>query len=160
MTLASSRLRTTVALAFAGLFAAACAAGGGPDTPARSPAPAAPAERAAGLASGVYTAEQAEVGGQYFNRACADCHSAREFSGTDFAYAWDGSTVGRLVQFISETMPEDDPGGLTMEQYLAVTAYVLQLNDYPAGPEPLVHDPEFLETLRFGADTDAAPAPR
>ena len=34
-------------------------------------------------------------------------------------------------------MPQTNPGGLTATQYLAVLAYILQQNKYPAGPAPL-----------------------
>lgn len=144
----------SAALPFAAvLLLAGCAAGGSADPAARAPAPAALAERAqpaVGLAAGAYTGAQATAGAGYFRESCAECHEPSEFTGADFADSWDGATVGRFVEFITESMPRRNPGSLTTEQYLAVTAYILQLNGYPTGPEPLPDDPEFLATLRLG----------
>lgn len=142
---------TVVLLSFA-LVASGCAAGGGAEATAAAPAapvPAPTADRPTTLAGGVFTADQASQGGELFGSICAECHASREFVGSDFFFNWEGSNVGRFLQVVSETMPEDNPGGLSTEQYLAVTAYVLELNEYPAGSSPLAHDEEYLATLRF-----------
>lgn len=154
MTRVFSRSSSKTVLLVSALLASGCAAGGGSEA---SPAPAAPAptpaaaaaERPATLAAGVFTAEQATMGGQVFNSVCAECHAEREFRGTDFFFVWEGSNVGRFLEVVSETMPEDNPGGLTEDQYLAVTAYVLQMNEYPAGSTPLANDAEYLSSLTF-----------
>lgn len=147
-------------LLFAALFSTGCAAGGGSEASgpaaAPAPAPAAAAERPATLAAGAFIAEQASAGGQVFSSVCAECHAEREFRGSDFFFNWEGSSVGRFLQVVSETMPEDNPGGLSADQYLAVTAYVLEMNEYPAGSTPLVNDAEYLATLRFERDAETA----
>lgn len=149
--------RATVAVFPLVLVAAGCAASAGE---AQDPRPADGAEpsRAATLADGAYSADQAARGAELFGQVCGDCHATREFRGTDFFFAWEGSTVGRFVQVVAETMPEDDPGGLPMDQYLAVAAYVLELNEYPAGASPLPDDPAYLAGLRITRPTAPPPA--
>ncbi|MEK9501663.1 hypothetical protein WI372_11790 [Gemmatimonadota bacterium DH-20] len=160
MTRVFSRPSSKTVLLASALLATGCAGGGGSEASSApaAPAPAAPAatERPATLAAGVFTAEQATAGGQVFNSVCAECHAEREFRGTDFFFLWEGSNVGRFLEVVSETMPEDNPGGLTEDQYLAVTAYVLQMNEYPAGSVPLADDAEYLSSLTFERGEDAS----
>ena len=142
------------------LLLVACATSGGnpDDAPAPTPAADGDAPRAASLAEGAFSADQAARGAELFEQVCGECHATREFRGTDFFYAWEGSTVGRFVEVVSETMPEDDPGGLPMEQYLAVAAYVLELNDFPAGGSPLPNDSGYLGGLRIVRPGELTPA--
>jgi mono/diheme cytochrome c family protein len=129
---------------------------GGSSEPAPAPAPsgsssgssAAPSA-AEGLAAGVYTAAQAEAGQEVYRTVCSDCHDLRELRGSEFMYNWEGTSVGRLYRSISETMPEDDPGSLDSEQYLAVVAYILELNEFPAGDTELGSDMGALNQLRI-----------
>jgi hypothetical protein len=50
---------------------------------------------------------------------------------------------------MSTTMPEDDPGSLSLEDYANLLAYFLQLNGYPTGEEPLPGDVSALQNLRI-----------
>ena len=153
------RMRTLAALLLTLSWSAACASTGGGDAvpvpeaeapPAQAaPMPAEPAAQAMTLADGVYSEEQAERGSAVFRSTCSDCHDTVEFRGSDFMFDWEGSTVGRFVRVVSETMPDDNPGSVPMEQVVAVAAYVLQLNDYPAGTTPLTTDLDVLAELRF-----------
>ena len=118
----------------------ACASAGGDPEPTTPPTPteaAAPEATASGVSDGAYSAAQAEQGEQVYRSMCGECHFTREFRGTDFFFNYEGTSVGGFLELIAETMPEDDPGSLAMDQYLAVTAYILQLNEYPAGSGPL-----------------------
>lgn len=139
---------------------AGCAASTGDVPGGSSPEPGPPPAAAAppSLVSGAYTEDQAARGAEVFGSLCGECHDTIEFRGADFFFNWEGSTVGRFVQVVSETMPEDDPGGLSREQYLDVAAYVLRLNDYPAGATPLPDEPEALAALVFERP-GAAPSP-
>lgn len=159
MTRVHFRSSPRAVLLVSALLATGCAAGGGAEASGSAAAPtpaAAAAERPVSLAAGAFTAEQAAAGGQVFTSVCAECHAEREFRGSDFFFNWEGSSVGRFFQVISETMPEDNPGGLTEDQYLAVAAYVLEMNEYPAGSTPLVNDAEYLATLSFERSGDAS----
>jgi mono/diheme cytochrome c family protein len=92
----------------------------------------------------VYTAEQAAAGRTVYTASCAGCHlpdlggrnEASPLAGPNFLNAWRGKTTRDLIQLIAKTMP---PGGanLSMEAYLSVTAFILQANGAPAGPQPL-----------------------
>jgi alcohol dehydrogenase (cytochrome c) len=92
----------------------------------------------------VYTAEQAAAGRTVYTASCAGCHlpdlggrnEASPLAGPNFLNAWRGRTTRDLIQLIAKTMP---PGGANLgsEAYLAVTAFILQANGAPAGPQPL-----------------------
>ncbi len=99
------------------------------------------------LSDGAFTAEQATAGRQAFRQVCAECHDTFEFRGSDFFFEWEGSTVGRFVRLVQETMPDDNPGTLPREQVVAITAYVLDLNGFPAGSVSLPEDDEILSGL-------------
>ncbi|MEX2582419.1 MAG: cytochrome c [Gemmatimonadota bacterium] len=130
-----------------GLFVLAAAQGcaGTSGAPAVEPAPAA----ARSAAEGVYTAEQAERGEQVFDRICSACHSRNEFSGRMFEITWMAEPIGDLFQHISAAMPQDDPGSLAPDEYAAVIAYFLALNERPAGETELPADAVVLEGVRW-----------
>lgn len=114
-----------------------------PVAEASAAAPSAPTS----VRAGVYTAAQAERGREVFGAVCGECHSTREFRGGDFLFAWGGGSVGRFVERVMTTMPEDDPGSLETAQYIDVAAYVLSLNGYPTGAAELSADPEELDRI-------------
>jgi mono/diheme cytochrome c family protein len=103
---------------------------------------------------GVYTKEQAEWGAALFEQDCARCHSHREFGGDDFREAWVGRTAYDLYSRIFSTMPLDQPAGLSGEQYVAIVAYILEINGYPTGAEALGSSKDELTGIRI------RPAPR
>ena len=136
------------------LLLAACASGSPEAAAPSAPAPAstaasAEASPAGTAAEGFYTTAQATQGMEIFGRACADCHALREVHGSDFMFEWEGSSVGRLYRVLSRTMPDDAPGSLPEEEYLSVVAYILQLNDFPAGSQPLTADTEALNAMKI-----------
>jgi mono/diheme cytochrome c family protein len=102
------------------------------------------------LADGVYTAQQASAGEQVFRQVCTACHSASEFSGPAFAGRWAGRTVGDLFQLVQGTMPQDNPGGRTPQEYAAIISYFLRLNEHPAGQAELPSEVLPLRSIRFG----------
>jgi alcohol dehydrogenase (cytochrome c) len=52
---------------------------------------------------------------------------------------------------MSTLMPEDDPGGLSPEEYADIVSYILRENGYPAGDEDLATELSELETVRIEA---------
>ena len=46
-------------------------------------------------------------------------------------------------------MPKNDPGSLSPDEYAAVTAYLLQLNDMPAGKAALPVDSLTLKAIIY-----------
>ena len=83
--------------------------------------------------TGMYTAEQSARGDTVYRAQCGRCHSPSDHSGPDFRLAWNRQTIRSLFDYLRGTMPDDSPGALTDQQYLDVTAYLLQLNGMPAG---------------------------
>lgn len=100
--------------------------------------------------SGVYTEEQAEAGAEVFGNICSNCHNASyPLWGTKFMGMWSGQSLWKLYEFLSTRMPYGDGGGLTPEQYRAVTAYVLQRNGYPPGDTPIPETPLEIAFINF-----------
>ena len=92
---------------------------------------------AGSLLDGVFTSAQASRGERTFSDVCAACHDTGEFSGGRFRISWVGRPVGELFETISTLMPEADPGSLSPAEYAAIVAYLLQVNNYPAGDTDL-----------------------
>jgi S-disulfanyl-L-cysteine oxidoreductase SoxD len=99
--------------------------------------------------SGVYTAEQAAQGETVFKNVCANCHATSQFTGVAFLKQWVGRAVYSLFDQIRTSMPQDNPGGLSRAEYLAVITYILKLNSLPAGTAALPEDEAELKQIRF-----------
>lgn len=100
-----------------------------------------------------YTTAQARRGELIFSQGegCVRCHSPTEFSGRVFEIRWADRTVQDLHHFILTRMPLDSPGSLTPDDAWALTAYMLQMNGYPAGDENLGADPSRAANIPLGA---------
>jgi mono/diheme cytochrome c family protein len=85
---------------------------------------------------GVYTAAQATRGDGVFSNSCTSCHTAASFKGGSFLI-WNDTPLSELYAYLVETMPEEAPGSLTPAQYADLVAYLLKLNDLPAGKDEL-----------------------
>jgi hypothetical protein len=48
---------------------------------------------------------------------------------------------------VATTMPQSNPGSLKRREYLDLVAYILSLNDMPAGGEELPATPEALKKI-------------
>ncbi len=123
----------------AGLAAGGASARGGSEGagPAGSAAGSAAQASAGSVLDGVFTPAQASRGERTFSDVCAACHDTGEFSGGRFRISWVGRPVGELFETISTLMPEADPGSLSPAEYAAIVAYLLQINNYPAGDADL-----------------------
>lgn len=97
----------------------------------------------------VYTAAQAERGRKFFESSCTTCHEVGRFSGPDFIKVWEGESLYAIYDLMRTTMPEDNPGGLQPQQYADITAYFLQLNDFPAGDEELPGNDEAMRGVKI-----------
>ena len=95
-------------------------------------------------ASGVHTAAQGTAGRAAYQANCASCHmpdlagrsEAPPLAGPNFMNSWRNRTTRDLFEFIQSTMPPDG-SNLTADQYLAITAFILESNGAPAGAQPL-----------------------
>ncbi len=101
---------------------------------------------AQGAKPALYTADQANQGAAVYAQACAACHgsqlegvAAPALKGPPFGDMANAQalTADGLLDVVSSTMPQSDPGSLKPEEYSAVVAYILQQNGYPAGTTPL-----------------------
>ena len=107
---------------------------------------------------GVYTEEQATRGDTEHQNNCNSCHGTEKYSGENFTKNWVGRTVFDLFDQIKTTMPDDNPGGLSAQQYKDVVAYILKTNGFPAGTDSLPSDPEAMLTSFLQSTYEAAAA--
>jgi polar amino acid transport system substrate-binding protein len=96
----------------------------------------------AGGVAALYTEQQAKAGKQVFDSSCASCHgtnlqgvSAPPVGGSVFLNKtklldW---SVADMRNVVVNSMPANNPGSLSPEQYADVLAYLLAVNCYPAG---------------------------
>lgn len=125
------------AVVLIGLALAGCGGSGGGTTTSASSSSAS--------ANGYFTADQVSAGGTVYASSCSQCHganlegnSAPSLSGARFAKSLVAyGNASTMYDFISKQMPASAPGSLSPTQYLAVTAYILSKNGFPAGSHPL-----------------------
>jgi mono/diheme cytochrome c family protein len=130
-----------------------------------------PTKSAAGVSDGFYTEGQAERGKGYFRGACGMCHVAdpgqpdnrdviappgRGFvagpvhiqinlASRESFDRW--HNVGSLFNKIRTSMPLNDGGALSTEEYVNIAAFLMKQGGLPAGKEELKPDPETLMGL-------------
>ena|SRR5579863_6040972 len=106
---------------------------------------------------GVFTEDQAKRGQGSYNENCSSCHGdsltggemAPALAGGDFQSNWNGLTMGDLYDRIRTTMPLNQPGKLSREVNADILAYILRVNQFPAGQAELPHQSEVLKLIRF-----------
>ena len=95
------------------------------------------------LTDGVYTAQQASRGARVYQTTCESCHmpdlegseEGPTLLGEEFLEGWDGEILAELMILTVDTMPEEDPGGLSEQEYIDVLSYLFRENGYPPGDE-------------------------
>jgi hypothetical protein len=102
---------------------------------------------------GVYTQGQAELGQALAQRACMICHTQGEWTTPTFLGMWENRPLRGLYDTIRLTMPLDFPGQFSREEYADLMAYLLRLNDLPAGADALPGDDEALELIYITSDS-------
>jgi quinoprotein glucose dehydrogenase len=128
-------------------------------TQAQAAAPLSPMPPVAAGGGPLYTKLQASRGRALYNQQCAICHGeglegvemAPSLAGADFMDRWTGQTVGGLFERIRTTMPKEKPGSLSREAGTDITAYVLSVNQFPAGAAELPSDGAILNRIRIDA---------
>ena len=112
-------------------------------------------------ATGSYTEDQASRGKIVYESYCASCHTTAFHTDEQFRFNWFGRTVGDLFKTLRTTMPEDNPGGLSDDDYTRVIAYILKLNGFAAGSDSLPADTVVMKTIHIrGAAPDTTHPPR
>src|SRR5436190_1567879 len=118
--------------------------------------------------AGRYTGAQAAAGRTVYQMQCSSCHQpdlkgqgeAPPLAGSEFIEAWGRRSPRELLAFMQLTMPPARPGGLSEEEYVNITAFILQSNGAPAGNQALTAATEVaINTVATGrAPTTAPPA--
>jgi len=133
-----------VLIACAAVFVAAAVAVSAQDEPKRKTVARDPA----------YTAAQAERGQQVYQAKCVNCHlpgldgssnptgDARgaPLVGPRFVQNFGEAKVSALFNKMKRDMPNGNAGSLTDQEYLDLTSFVLQRNNFPAGATELTVD--------------------
>ena len=115
-----------------------------------------------------FTADQASRGRDLYGRTCSSCHGQQLTDGTaipvagpPFREKWSSPnrSLDELFTLIRTTMPSGKVASLTTDEYLAVTAYLLESNGVRASDRPLTADRTVLAAARLPAmNSSAAPA--
>ncbi len=88
----------------------------------------------------LYTAAQLDSGTALYKKVCSDCHEDADYTNKKFRDKWNGKTLYDFYYYVSTKMPDDNPGGLTKDEYANSMAYILKLNGVPAGPKAVAPD--------------------
>ena len=115
-------------------------------------------ERSAAL--GAYTEAQALLGENVYKATCSSCHTPSDQSGEQFKMNWFGRTVFDYFLNLKKTMPDDNPGGLSDDEYVRVVAYILKINGFPAGADSLSADSTAMRRIRIGPAAGDSIKPR
>jgi len=115
------------------------------------------AQTSASVLDGVYTEAQATRGQGQYGQNCAACHGsgltgngeAPALVGAEFISDWAGLTLGDLFDRIKNTMPQDNPGKLSRDQYADILAFLMKENGYPAGQKEIDRRSEYLKAIAF-----------
>jgi hypothetical protein len=99
--------------------------------------PAQEAQKTRTVWDGVFTDAQAARGETHYRANCGRCHGDGPRKGEAFMRDWSGSDVGALFARIKSSMPPGAAGSFTDAEYLDLVAYMLRVNDFPAGREEL-----------------------
>ena len=96
---------------------------------------------AIGMGRRLHHPSKPSAGATLYANECASCHgsalsggeSAPPLTGGEFFSNWNGLTVGDLFDRIRVSMPADRSGKLTREQDADILAFMLSVNQFPAG---------------------------
>jgi len=95
--------------------------------------------------TGPFTAEQANAGRTVYETICSTCHQADmkgtfeapPLAGANFMNMWRNRTTSDLVSRIRTSMPITNPGSVSEQEAVNVTAYILRANGASAGSQAL-----------------------
>ena len=104
---------------------------------------------------GVFTEDQAQRGMATYEQECSQCHLddllgdgiAPSLIGAPFHFRWSDLSVGDMLVAIRTTMPQGAPASLSPRAYADIVAYLLQVNEFPAGDTELPTGVDDLEGI-------------
>ena len=100
-------------------------------------------------ATSLYTAEQAVRGEKVYANVCVECHEKLEYTGPEFRAKWNNRPAFELFDLLRSTMPDENPGTLSAQEYADVTAYMMKLNGVLPGKTPMPTEAEALKKLKL-----------
>ena len=148
-------LRMRRFLPFAALLSFAFASAEAQDSTAAKPATAGKS-----VWQGVFTEAQAARGDAEHQTNCIACHGTEKYAGEPFTKNWIGRTAFDLFDQLKTTMPDDNPGSLSAQQYVDIIAYIFKVNGLPAGTDSLTTDVEALRLIKIDPKPDKQTALR
>lgn len=86
--------------------------------------------------SSTYTPAQAQAGAALYTQNCAMCHGDAT-AGHTLVQPGTSPTIGGIFGIMTASMPLNQPGSLSQQQYENIMAYALKNNGYSAGNQPL-----------------------
>ncbi len=106
---------------------------------------------------GVYTEVQATRGQALYSAECASCHQtdlggdgfAPGLAGGEFAAAWNDLPLADLFERTRQSMPPSNPGAVTPAEKADILAYMLKVNEFPAGEAELPSDVPGLKGIIY-----------
>jgi S-disulfanyl-L-cysteine oxidoreductase SoxD len=109
---------------------------------------------------GIYTEAQARRGAPLYETSCAECHGsdlaglemAPGLLGGEFAWNWNGLTMGDLFERVRVSMPQADPRSVSRADKADILAYLLAANGFPAGDDELGSRTSGLRGVSFLAE--------
>ena len=109
---------------------------------------------------GIYTEAQARRGEPLYETSCAECHGsdlaglemAPGLLGGEFAWNWNGLTMGDLFERVRVSMPQADPRSVSRADKADILAYLLKANGFPAGDAELGNRTSALRGVSFLAE--------
>lgn len=105
--------------------------------------------------SGVYSSAQATRGEAAYTAECSQCHRSDLsayggiLTGDRFLNEWREDTLNSFFKILRQTMPRNTPASLSDSEYLDIVAYILKMNEFPAGEKDLTA--ENLPNVRIEA---------
>ena len=107
--------------------------------------------------NGTFSEDQATRGENVYKALCASCHTPSDQSGDQFKLNWFGKTLLDYFANLKKTMPDDNPGGLSDDEYVRVVAYIMKLNGFRAGADSLVADTTMMKRIKIGPPDTTQP---
>ena len=113
-----------------------------------------------------YEAAQAERGETLYQQNCAACHlpdlqgsfEAVALRGSAFVDNWRNRTPAQMLDLLRRTMPTQAPGSLSDDEYLDITAFLLQANGVAAGNSSLAANSDAVLFVGGESEQEDVPA--
>lgn len=138
--------RTITSTVAAILVVSVCAA----DVAAQA-APTTPASGGLTTLAGVYSDKQAERGEAVYKASCLECHVPSDYTGDAFTAKFVGGTAFDMFEGIRSSMPQNNPGSLSNQQYADLVAYLFKLNGLPARETEMSIEKDSLKAIKVEA---------